>query len=663
MKPYRYLLAATCVAGLVAGVTTGCKPKATASEAVSGDVASQVYVAPGKLDEFYLFTSGGFSGQIGVYGLPSGRLFREIPVFSLEPTSGYGLTEETKDMLKTSYGMVPWDDTHHPELSQTDGVPDGRWLFVNANNTPRIARIDLADFRTAEILEIPHSGGNHSSAFITGNTEYVVAGTRFSLPLGDNTDVGIDTYKENFKGTISFISVDPVSGRMKPAFQVLMPGLNFDLAHAGKGPSEGWFFFSCYNSEQAGTLLEVNASANDKDFIIALNWKKAEEYMKAGKGKPWKSTYISNYYNNRKHMTESTTYEETVVLDPKELADMVYLIPCPKSPHGCDVDPSGEYICAGGKLAATIPVYSFTKIQKAIADKAFDGDFQGLPVLKYEAALDGEVEKPGLGPLHTEFDGKGFAYTSHFLSSDVVKWDLKTKQVVDKQATFYSIGHLCIPGGDSKKPWGKYLVAMNKITKDRYLPTGPELTQSAQLYDISGDKMKLLLDFPTIGEPHYAQACPADLLMKNSTQIFKIEENEHPYATKGEKEAKVVREGNKVHVYMTSIRSHFAPDNIEGIRVGDEVYWHVTNLEQDFDVPHGFSVKGANTGELLIMPGETCTLKWVPQLAGVYPFYCTDFCSALHQEMQGYVRVSPAGSNVPLKWTLDGNAPGASATK
>jgi nitrous-oxide reductase len=241
----------------------------------------------------------------------------------------------------------------------------------------------------------------------------------------------------------------------------------------------------------------------------------------------------------------------------------------------------------------------------------------------------------------------------------VVKWNIKDLKVIDRVPTYYSVGHLCVPGGDSKKPSPKYLIAYNKITKDRYLPTGPELSQSAQLYDISGDKMQLILDFPTIGEPHYAQAVPAEVIKGNSVKIFKIEENGNPYASKGEGASKVVREGNKVHVYMTSIRSHFSPDNIEGIRMGDEVYFHVTNLEQDWDVPHGFAVKGANNGELLIMPGETQTLKWVPDRVGMFPMYCTDFCSALHQEMQGYVRVSPAGSSVPLTFSTGKNLPAA----
>jgi len=629
-----------------------CKPKDT-SNAVSGDAASKVYVAPGKYDAYYNFVSGGFSGQMSAYGLPSGRLLRVIPVFSVDPEKSYGYSEETKPMLNTSHGFVPWDDLHHAELSQTNGEIDGRWLFGNANNTPRVARIDLTTFRTVEILEIPNSGGNHSSPFITENTEYVVAGTRFSIPADDkNGDVPINTYKQNFKGHLSFISVNKESGKMDIAFQIQCPGVNFDLSHAGKGKSHGWFFFSCYNTEQANTLLEVNASQKDKDFILAVNWKKAEEYLKAGKGKKMAVRYAHNTFDESTHTATSEIRTEVTVLDSKELADMCYMIPCPKSPHGCDVDPTGEYIVGSGKLAATLPVFSFTKLQNAIANKEFDGNYDGIPVVKYESALYGEVKKPGLGPLHTEFDGKGNAYTSFFVSSEIVKWNIKDLKVLDRAPTFYSVGHLCIPGGDSKKPSPKYLIAYNKITKDRYLPTGPELSQSAQLFDISGDKMQMILDFPTIGEPHYAQALPAELIKDKQVKIFKIDDNKHPYVAKGEGESKVVREGNKVHVYMTSIRSHFAPDNIEGIKIGDEVYFHVTNLEQDWDVPHGFAVKGASNAELLIMPGETSTLKWVPNRVGIFPMYCTDFCSALHQEMSGYIRVSPANSNVPIKYSL-----------
>ncbi|MEX0895279.1 MAG: Sec-dependent nitrous-oxide reductase, partial [Balneolaceae bacterium] len=632
------------VAALVIGMLFiyGC---GNGSFSDSSDAAQKVYVAPGEHDEFYGLFSGGYSGQMTVYGLPSGRHIYTIPVFSQAPVNGYGYSEESKPMLETSHGFIPWDDAHHPELSQTDGVPDGRWVFINANNTPRLARIDLSTFQTAEIIEIPNSAGNHASPFVTMNTEYISAATRFSIPMDEenleNMDVDISSYAETFKGTLSFIKVDE-DGHMNVDFQILVPGYNYDLSHAGKGPSHGWSFFTSYNSEEAHTLLEMNASRNDKDFIAAVNWQKAAEYAAEGEGKMVPGKHTRNYMDHSEHQAKSELIEEVRVLDPRELSGIIYYLPTPKSPHGVDVDPSGEYIAAGGKLSSIIPVHSFSKMLTAIENEDFEGEIHGIPVINYDATIHAEVENAGLGALHTEFDGNGFAYTTAFISSEIVKWSLDTFEVVDRIDTYYSPGHLMIPGGDSQKPWGKYLVALNKITKDRYLPTGPELFHSAQLIDISGDKMELLLDFPTDGEPHYAQAIPADLVKPNQVRFYDLEDNNHPYAAKNESETRVEREGNNVHVYMTTIRSHFTPDNIEGIKLGDKVYFHLTNLEQDWDVPHGFAIKGANNAELLVMPGETRTLTWEPKQTGVFPFYCTDFCSALHQEMSGYVRVSPS---------------------
>jgi nitrous-oxide reductase len=623
-------------AALVAGVLLfACRTtNPSARSAATGDAAAKVYVAPGQYDEYYAFLSGGFSGQVAVYGLPSGRLLKVIPVFSQNPENGWGYSEETKPMLETSHGFVPWDDTHHPELSQTDGVPDGRWLFINGNNTPRIARIDLTRFETEETIEIPNAAGGHASPFTTPNGKYVVSATRFSVPV-PNTDVPIAEYKSRFKGTLSFVTADQ-PGKMDIAFQILMPGFNYDLGHSGKGPSDGWFFFTTYNSEQANTKLEVNASKNDKDFIAAVNWRRAEECVAEGKATRTPSSYVHNYTDEGSRIARSERKTSVQILDPKACEGVVYYLPTPKSPHGVDVDPTGEYIVGGGKL------------QKAITERKFTSTIDGIPVLDYTAVLAGEVQNPGLGPLHTEFDGRGNAYTSFFISSEVVKWKLGTWEIVDRIPTYYSIGHLMIPGGDSKEPYGKYLVAMNKITKDRYLPTGPELFHSAQLIDISGEKMKLLLDFPTIGEPHYAQALPASMIKDKQTKFFELTKNTHPYKVVKETDAGIQRQGKTVHVRMVAIRSHFAPDNLEGVQMGDTVLFHVTNIEQDWDILHGFAVFGAQNAELILQPGETRTLKWIPKSVGVIPFYCTDFCSALHQEMQGYVRVSPAGSSVPL---------------
>jgi len=331
-----------------------CAPANRPAGAIgASDAATKTYVPPGQHDEFYAFMSGGFNGQVGVYGLPSGRLLRIIPVFSQFPENGWGYLEETKPMLETTFGSIPWDDLHHTALSQTNGEDDGRWLFVNANNTPRVARIDLRTFETSEILQIPNSGGNHGSPFITSNTEYVIASTRFSLPI-PQADVPISSFKQNFKGTISFINANE-SGKMDVAFQFLVPGFNYDLARAGKGPSKDWVFLTSYNSEQAYEKLEINASKADKDFIAAVNWKSLETCAKSGMAQNWPSEYVHNVMDEFARTAHADLKKGVKMLTPQSCPNSIFFLPTPKSPHGADVDPSGEYIVAGGKLATVIP--------------------------------------------------------------------------------------------------------------------------------------------------------------------------------------------------------------------------------------------------------------------------------------------------------------------
>ena len=415
MKKYSfYVLMLLGFSALLCSCGNQGDSKGSSSGALSSNAAEKAYVAPGEHDEFYAFMSGGYSGNITVYGLPSGRMFKEIPVFSQFPTSGYGYSEETKPMLNTSFGFVPWDDSHHPDISQTNGELDGRWIFINGNNTPRIARISLSTFETEEIIELPNSAGNHSSSFITENTEYVVAGTRFSVPIPQR-DMPINEYKGNFKGSLSFISIAPDNGRLNLEFQLIMPGFNYDLSHPGRGKSHGWFFFTTYNTEEANTLQEVNSSQNDKDFIAAVNWKKVEEYVKNGGGTKVPVEYAHNVYDEHTHTATSTIKKEVITVNPLDVPGAVYFLPTPKSPHGCDVDPSGQYIIGNGKLSADLTIHSFDKMIAAIEGKKFDGEAYGIPILKFEDVLAGVVKSGGLGPLHTEFDGQGNAYTTFFI--------------------------------------------------------------------------------------------------------------------------------------------------------------------------------------------------------------------------------------------------------
>lgn len=605
-------LAGLTTLGLAAQLT-GC----AGTGGARGSAAERVYVKPGEHDAYYAFLSGGHHGNIYVYGMPSCRYITTIPVFTPEPAVGYGVDEESKAML----GGFTWGDAHHPGLSETDGDYDGRWLFINDMPNARIARIDLKDFKTKQIFgPIPNLSAAHACPFPTPNTEYVFAASRFSVPV-PNRPAKVEDYAKDFRGVIAGIKVDPKDGTMSMGFEILMPPFAWDLADAGKGPSHGWAFFTCYNSEMAFDSLEVKASQAEMDYVAAVDWRAAQMAVDEGKAK---------------------TIGGVPVLDPAEVKGIVYLMPVPKSPHGVDVNPSGEYVCVSGKLQAEVSVFSYARMKAAIDAGKFDGDHLGVPVLKYEDVLEAKVPV-GLGPLHTQFDDKGNAYTSLFLDSQIAKWKVGAPwNVTDKIDVYYSIGHLMASEGDTRHPTGDYVVALDKLSKDRYLNVGPTHPEAAQLIDLRGPKMELLYDFPTYLEPHYAQMIKAEKL--KPITVYPLAENNKPGAIKRAEDARVERKGNRVDVYGLVVRTHFTPDIIR-VNEGDDVYFHWTNLEQDDDIAHGFGILWSNCN-MQVEPGETKTMRWKATKAGINPFYCSNFCSALHQEMQGYIQVNPRGSAV-----------------
>ncbi len=616
MKKHLAILGSAIVlTAVIAALMTGCGGPEKGRTGARSDVqeaALKTYVQPGDLDEYYIFKSGGHSGQVYVYGVPSMRHISTIPVFTPYPATGYGFDKESKEML----GGFTWGDAHHPSISETNGDYDGRWLFISDNANNRMARIDLRDFKTKQIFgPIPNVSGNHCSAFVTENTEYVLAGSRFSIPLPKGSFEKIEDYATKFKGVVAGIAVDPKTGHMSLGWQVLMPPFNYDLGDAGKGPSAEWGFWTCYNAERATGKLEVTASQKDRDYVAAVNWKNAEKAIRDGKFK---------------------MIGGVKVIDPKDVEGVVYLLPAGKSPHGVDVSPDGKYIIASGKLASITTVFNIEKILTAIQKKDFTGNEDGIPVLNYDNIKDAEVNV-GLGPLHTQFDDKGFAYTSLFVESAVAKWKLGTWEVVDKIPVSYNIGHLTAAEGDTKNPDGKYLVALNKLSHGRHLSVGPSQPEASQLIDISGEKMSLLYDAFTEPEPHYAQMIKADKL--KPIEVYPKEENKHPKAIWDIKDSKIVRNGRHVEVSMVAVRSSFEPWKIE-VKKGDKVTIYMTNIEQTTDELHGFGLNEYNIN-VVADPGETKVIEFTADKAGVFPFYCTNFCSALHQEMQGYLLVKP----------------------
>lgn len=597
--------------------------------------AAKTYTPTGKYDPYIALSSGGQSGQVIVYGVPSMRILKVIGVFTPEPWQGYGYDSESKEILdggKVMGKSVDWGDTHHPAFSETVGDYDGEYAFINDKAQARVAVLDLKEFATVQIVTNPIMRSDHGGTFVTPNTEYVMQSSQYAAPL-DGKYYPMSKYKEKYRGAITYWKFDREKGRINTSksFSVELPPYMQDLTDAGKGMSDGWSFTNSFNAEMyTGGIEEGNApfeagmSAMDTDYLHVVNWKGVEKEVAAG-----------NYKTINGH--------KVVPMDTAVKKGLLFLIPEPKSPHGVDIDPTGQYIIVCGKLDTHASIFDFKKIKALIDRKDFAGkDPFGVPILDIKKSLYGQIQL-GLGPLHTQFSNQdGIVYTSLYVDSAVVKWDFKNLKVLDKLQVHYNIGHLVVPHGDTVKPHGDYLVALNKLAVDRFNPVGPLHPQNHQLIDIATDKMELLYDLPIpIGEPHYVVMIDAKLLhpivrYKLGTDYRTGEKS--PYATMAGKE-KVVRKGKVVEVFGTAIRSHINPERVE-VKKGDKVIFHLTNLERAQDETHGIGFYGHNA-HMSLEPGKTSTVEFIADKEGVFPYYCTEFCSALHLEMLGYLLVKP----------------------
>ncbi len=596
--------------------------------------AAKTYTPSGGRDEFIVFSSGGQSGQMIVYGVPTMRLLKYIAVFTPEPWQGYGYDEDSKKVLRQGNirgREINWGDTHHPGLSEKDGKYDGKWLAINDKANPRIAIIDLHDFETKQIVVNPVFKSEHGGSFFTPNSEYIIEACQYAAPF-DNNYHPIEEYKETYRGGITLWKFDSKKGRIKPkeSFVLELPPYMQDLSDAGKGASYGWGFTNSFNSEMYTGGIEVGMppfeagmSRNDTDFLHVYNWKKLAQLAKDKK----------NY--------KMVNGIRVIPIDVAVKNNSLFLIPEPKSPHGVDVSPDGEYITVCGKLDTHASVYKWSKIKKLIKNKEYVGkDLYGIPILDMKKSLHGQVEL-GLGPLHNQYSNvDGEIYTSLYVDSQIVKWNYKTLKVLDKVNVHYNVGHLCGMEGKSADPQGKYIISLNKLAIDRFDPVGPLHPQNHQLIDISGKKMDLLVDMPLpLGEPHQAVAIRASKLhpavrykMGTNTKTGKP----HIGKTLAGQE-RIVKKGNKVTIYATLVRSHINPERIT-VNKGDIVTIYLTNLERAQDETHGFTIDNFDLHASL-EPGETAELKFKADIEGVFPYYCTEFCSALHLEMMGYLMV------------------------
>ncbi len=610
--------------------------------------ALKTYKPSGEFDDYLIFASGGHSGQMHVIGVPSMRLLKTIGVFTPEPWQGWGygneVTDEVLDQGNIDGREVRWGDTHHPALSETAGEYDGEFVFINDKANARVAVIDLRDFETKQIIKNPVAIVDHGGAMVTPDSEWVIEGGQYATPNGWEY-APISEYESEYKGMVTFWKFDRDAGRIDPdaSFAMELPPYWQDICDAGKLVSEGWVFCNSFNTEMAtgdpldksGEPFEAGASARENDYMHVINLEAAAAIAASG------GTIDVNGF-------------DVIPLQTSIDEGLLYFIPEPKSPHGVDVAPKGDYLVVSGKLDPHVSVYSFEKIQQAIADKNWVPDPFGVPVLDFDATLEAQVEV-GLGPLHTQFDDKGYAYTSLFLDSAVARWSLGPPyrdafQLDGTIGVHYNIGHLMTAEGDTVSPDGDWLVALNKWSIDRFYPPGPLLPQNFQLIDISEEAdtnedggMQLLYDMPIgFGEPHYAQMIKADKL-----DPFEVYPEigwdpgtmaVDPNAPQAGQED-IVRNGDTVEIWMTLVRSHYTPDRVE-VKAGDHVIWHLTNIDTSLDATHGFAVPGYNIN-VSLEPGETATVEFDADASGVYPFYCSEFCSALHLEMAGYFLVEP----------------------
>jgi len=582
--------------------------------------AVKTFMPRGGRDEYFGFVGTGNSGTMIVYGLPSMRIYKYVGVFSPEPWQGYGFDDESSLMLKKASlddRINTYGDMRYPAFSETNGLYNGKYLFFSDGANSRVALLGLDDFETKQVLSHPLFISTYPGVAVTPNTEYVVQSSQFPSTWDGKTADVDNEFDTKFKSGITFWKFEESAEEMKTghmgrllrekSFTIELPPYTLGYFDIGKG--------------NGGGLVVGVAAKNQHNYVYVVDYSKLTGLQ---------TSPINN--------ANVVAYQDA--LDANAMA----MIEIPFEATVVKVTPQGKYFIAVGDNTT---VFDFSKVKDAMTNKSYISDRAdgGIPIIDAAAVEHGTINL-GNGIVDVAFEYRpNTAYASAFDDKKIVRWNYETMKKEGEITLTFKPGHLMVPQGMSEQPHSNYLTVVDKEgLYDNFVNTGPIRPSFQHLIDISSDEMA---DIYTMSLPQCNMYGSVAVLRTTIKPIIRYPTGTNTrtgetsrFKTVAGKE-KVERQGNRVHIFGTLIRSHITPEIVE-VNEGDIVTFHLTNLELAEDETHGFTIDTYGKHGSF-EPGKTASLTFVADRPGAFPYYCTEFCSALHLEMEGILMIKPKG--------------------